>query len=335
MQNSDQHHYTRGVLCCLIATASWGGMFPVMTDALTRVDPFTFTSLRYFIAGIAFFLLLAATEGRKGIDLKGQRVWLAWLFGTAGFTGFGFLVFLGQQLSGREGPLTASTMLATQPMLGLLVNWLMRKVVPPAYSFVFILLSFCGVVLVITKGDPIALMREPQSFGANALMLGGALCWVIYTVGASFFPKWSPVKYTAYSTLLGLTSVLALNAFFYAINLVPVPTAAAIGSVLPHLAYMAFGAGVVGVLCWNIGNRILTPLNGVLFMDVVPLTAFAVSALQGVIPVHSQIVGACTTGLALVCNNLYLRYRNRVVVAKPERLAPAAALPATSGGTAG
>jgi hypothetical protein len=31
-------------------------MFPVMTGALVRIDPFTFTSLRYLIAGAAFFL---------------------------------------------------------------------------------------------------------------------------------------------------------------------------------------------------------------------------------------------------------------------------------------
>ncbi|MDR3440145.1 DMT family transporter [Telmatospirillum sp.] len=329
MLNSESPLYSRGVLCCLIATASWGGMFPVMTDALTRIDPFTFTSLRYLIAGVAFFLLLVVTEGREGIRLKGQRAGLAWLFGTAGFTGFGFLIFLGQQLSGSEGALTASTMLATQPMLGLLVNWLLRKVVPPAYSFLFILLSFCGVVMVVTKGDVLALMREPQNFGANALMLLGALCWVVYTVGASFFPKWSPVKYTAYSTLLGLTSVITLNGIFFITGVVPVPSTEAITSVLPHLGYMAFVAGFVGVLCWNIGNRILTPLNGVLFMDVVPLTAFAVSAMQGVVPVHSQIVGAGTTGLALICNNLYLRYRTRAAKLERERFPQATSSVAT------
>lgn len=46
--------YGRGVLFCVIATVLMGIMFPVMTDALTHIDPFTFTSLRYLIAGSAF-----------------------------------------------------------------------------------------------------------------------------------------------------------------------------------------------------------------------------------------------------------------------------------------
>ncbi|MFX7902635.1 EamA family transporter, partial [Acinetobacter baumannii] len=42
--------YLKGTLYCLAASVSFGLMFPVMASALTRVDPFTFTSLRYLIA---------------------------------------------------------------------------------------------------------------------------------------------------------------------------------------------------------------------------------------------------------------------------------------------
>ena len=42
-----QTSYLRGVLFCLVATVSWGCMFPVMTSALTQMDPFNFTAIRY------------------------------------------------------------------------------------------------------------------------------------------------------------------------------------------------------------------------------------------------------------------------------------------------
>ncbi len=41
-----QTSYLRGVLFCLVATVSWGCMFPVMTSALTQMDPFNFTAIR-------------------------------------------------------------------------------------------------------------------------------------------------------------------------------------------------------------------------------------------------------------------------------------------------
>lgn len=302
-------HYSKGVLLCLIATISWGAMFPVMNSALLVIDPFTFTSLRYAIAGVVFLALLLWREGVPALRLKGERIGLAWFFGTAGFAGFGFLVFLGQQMAGKEGALTASITMATQPMLGLLVNWIVRKIAPPIYSFLFILLSFCGVVLVVTKGDLLLYIHEPQSLASNILLLLGALCWVTYTIGATFFPKWSAYKYTTVTTGLGLTSVFAINGMLYLTGAVAVPSMHSIASIVPHLAYMSLIAGFVGVLCWNMGNKILTPLNGVLFMDVVPLTAFVISSLQGVIPVEAQLLGGSFTALALVLNNLYLRTR--------------------------
>jgi drug/metabolite transporter (DMT)-like permease len=194
-------------------------------------------------------------------------------------------------------------------MLGILVNWVLRRVAPAPVSMGLIMLSFLGVATVITKGDFTSLLQNPGSYGANTLIILGALCWVIYTVGASFFPTWSPYKYTAVTTALGMTSVLPLNALILALGLAPMPSASDFVFVLPHVLYMAIVAGFIGVLCWNMGNKILTPLNGTLFMDVVPITAFVVSAVMGVAPTGIEIAGACLTGLALIVNNLYVRHR--------------------------
>ena len=303
--------YWKGVLLCVVATMLMGIMFPVMTDALTRIDPFSFTSLRYLVAGCAFWALLRFKEGKGALQANGESIALAWLLGSTGFCGFGSFVFLGQQLAGPEGALTASIMMATQPMMGLLVNAIVRKSVPPLYSFLFILMSFAGVALVVTKGDLAAVLREPQHYSANALIVLGALCWVIYTFGAAHFRRWSALKYTTMTTWLGLTTILGLNALLFACHAVAVPSAAALRAIVPHLLYMGPIAGFVAILFWNMGNRILTPLNGVLFMDVLPVTTFVVSSLTGIVPGRMQIVGACMTGTALILNNLYLRRRAR------------------------
>jgi drug/metabolite transporter (DMT)-like permease len=307
--------YTAGVLLCVCATVLMGIMFPVMTSALRHVDPFTFTSLRYMIAGSAFLVLLRVKEGPGAFRFKGEPIARAWLLGSIGFCGFGSLVFLGQQLAGRDGALTASIMMATQPMMGLIVSSIVRKILPPLYSFLFILMSFAGVALVVTKGDIAALLSEPQHYSANVLIVAGALCWVIYTFSASTFKTWSALRYTAMTTLLGLTTIIGLNVLLFMLHAVPVPTTAMLIAIVPHLLYMGPVAGFIAILFWNMGNRILTPLNGVLFMDVLPVTTFVVSAMTGLIPTHMQIAGACTTGAALILNNLYLRRRTRRMAA--------------------
>lgn len=313
-----KNRYSIGVLYCLIATVSWGCMFPVMTSALRHLDPFTFTALRYSIAGMAFLAILLAKEGVQSLRLKGERIFLAWLFGTLGFAGFGFLVFLGQKLAGPTGALTASIVMATMPMLGILVAWVLRGTKPALPTLAFILLSFFGVVLVITKGNFSSLLA-PENIIAYAPLVLGALSWVIYTVGASYFPHWSAYRYTTVTTLLGLTSVFAITFILIDRGYIAAPGAADVIAVIPHLLYMALIAGFVGVLCWNLGNKIITPLNGVLFMDVVPVTAFTVSALTGVVPGHAQIYGACLTATALILNNLYQRQKLAAIAAVPSR----------------
>ncbi|MFM0159593.1 DMT family transporter [Paraburkholderia sediminicola] len=311
---SSRGNYGKGVVLCVMATILMGIMFPVMTSALVQVDPFTFTSLRYLIAGTAFLALLLIKEGKEALKANGESFALAWLLGSVGFCGFGSFVFLGQQLAGREGALTASIMMATQPMMGLLVNSIVRKRRPPLYSFLFILMSFAGVSLVVTKGDIAAVLREPQHYSANALIVLGALCWVIYTFSASHFKNWSALKYTTMTTWLGLSTIIGLNMLLFALHVVPVPSATALRAIIPHLLYMGPVAGFIAILFWNMGNKILTPLNGVLFMDVLPVTTFVVSSLTGVVPGHWQIAGACMTGAALIFNNLYLRRQARKAV---------------------
>ncbi|KUZ91182.1 DMT family transporter [Burkholderia ubonensis] len=301
--------YGKGIVACVIATILMGAMFPVMTDALVHIDPFTFTSLRYLVAGAGFVVLLRITEGRDAFRSAGESVPLAWLLGSVGFCGFGSFVFLGQQLAGEEGALTASIMMATQPMMGLLLNALVRRVAPAPLSVLFVVLSFAGVSLVITRGDLIAALHAPQHYAANALIILGALCWVVYTFGAARFTRWSALKYTTVTTWLGLTTIIAVNLVLIATHRIAAPSLAAVHAILPHLAYMGPVAGFGAILLWMTGNRILGPMNGVLFMDIVPITAFVVSAFTGVVPNRAQVAGAGLTGAALILNNLYLRRR--------------------------
>ena len=316
-QDEMQTSYLRGVLFCLVATVSWGCMFPVMTSALTQMDPFNFTAIRYTIAAIPFAVLLLAREGKGAFNLKGERHLLAWLFGTAGFAGFGFLMFLGQQLAGPTGALSAAIMTATMPLLALAVNWVMRGVRPPLYSIGFILLAFVGVVLVITKGNPLGAFDQAQSYIVDITLFVGALCWVIYTSGASFFPTWSPYRYTAMTTLLGLVSMYAINVVLIELRYILVPSSGQAWTIMPQFLYMSLVAGAIGVLSWNMGNKIITPVNGVLFINVVPVAAFAVSALSGIVPTPVQLAGAAITVAALVMNNLYHRQRVQRESASP------------------
>jgi drug/metabolite transporter (DMT)-like permease len=191
------------------------------------------------------------------------------------------------------------------------LNGRLRGIVPPAAAFAFIALSFAGVVMVVTKGDFRAFLAGGV-VGPSLMMLAGAVCWVVYTMGATYFPGWSPYKYTAVTTALSLSSMAVITGGIYATGAVPVPGLANVAAVWPELAYVALVAGFIGLLAWNVGIRLLGPVNGVLFMNVVPLAAFTISALTGVVAAPVQVAGAVVTAAGLVANNMLLRPR-RVV----------------------
>lgn len=306
-----QGAYGVGVLCCLMATISFGLMFPVMSDALQHIDPFTFTSLRYLLAAIACVILLRATEGRDAFALRGKSLVLAWILGTLGFVGFGFLVFLGQKLAGRDGALTASILAATQPLMGIVVAAMWQGKMPARTTVICVLFSFFGVALVITKGDFSGVGSGSGNYWANGLIILGMLCWIVYTFGANQFAQWSVLKYTTMTMVLGWVSSAFFTGELFISHTIAMPSAQQLIAVIPHLLYMSLIASFGGVLLWNYGTRIISPLNSVLFMDVVPITAFAVSSLTGVIPTKVQIIGASITGVALILNNLFLRVRAR------------------------
>lgn len=115
-----------GIVMCLIATLSWGGMFPVMQDTLKHIDTFNFTFLRYGSASIIFLIVLSIVEGKKSFEVKGNKGKLL-LLGTLGFAGFNFLVFLGQKLAGASGAIIASIMMGVQPLIATLFNWILNK----------------------------------------------------------------------------------------------------------------------------------------------------------------------------------------------------------------
>jgi hypothetical protein len=130
---------------------------------------------------------------------------------------------------------------------------------------------------------------------------------VIYTIGASAFPGWSALRYTALTTALGVPTIWAVNLALGVLGYNALPSYAALVSIGPQLAYMILIAGVVAVLAWNSGNKILTPINGVLFMDIVPLTTMVISAVQGYVFNQAEFLGAGLTITALILNNVYQR----------------------------
>ncbi|GAB2024591.1 DMT family transporter [Lactovum odontotermitis] len=296
-------NYFTGTLMCLTAVVFWGGMFPVMAPALKIIDPFYFTLLRYGTVAVLLAVILFFVEGRSAFKLEGHLLML-WLLGTSAFAGFSFLVFLGQKLAGNSGSVIASVMMAVQPLLAVLVAWAWKRQKPTKFAFVCMLAALVGVVLVVTKGDFSVLFSAASP---TILILLGALCWVIYSTGIGSFPDWSILRYSTITTILGMISVIVILLAATLSGWLSFPTMSQVSHIPFALLYMIIPAGIIALFTWNLGNRQLTTLNGILFMNLVPITAFIINGFLGYKFGMFEIFGAVIVVAALVSNNLYNR----------------------------
>ena len=289
----------------MAATLSWGGMFPVAKPALALIDPYYLTAIRYGSAAVIFAVLLAALEGRRALSFDG-RAGTAFLLGTLGFAGFNLLAFAGLE---HTRPEHGAVIVAMMPMITVLLTWFFKGVRPPAFTLVSVALAFSGVFLVITGGDP-ARALEGGAAHADLLVLAGAFCWVGYTMGAERFPKWSPLRYTTLTCIPGAISIFAIAAAMTMAGPLHVPSAATLVSIRWVIAYLVVLGALVAVLSWNAGIRRLGPVNGVLFINLVPVTAFTIGVAAGHAFRATELAGAGLVIASLVANNLYLRWQN-------------------------
>jgi drug/metabolite transporter (DMT)-like permease len=281
----------------LVAALCWGAMFPIAASAMHHVDPFPLTALRYGVAVPVWIVLLVALEGRKALRPEGRTLEL-FVLGSLGFAGFNLLSYLGLE---HTRPQDAALIVAAQPLLTVLVLWLTAKQSPARATLVAMAVALAGVVLVISRGH---VSNVAHGSGGDVLILVGAVGWVFYTLGARRFAGFSPLRYTTLTAAGGTLTIFAATAAVTATGAEALPSAGDVGAVWLQVVFVIFLGGVVAVMAWNEGIRRLGPPNGALFINLVPVVAFAIAIGQGYVPGGYEIAGALLTVLALVAANL-------------------------------
>ncbi len=285
----------------LFAAAAWGTSMAPTKAALAAIDSLHLTSLRFGLAAVVYTLLLGRVEGAGALRAAGRSKHVL-LMGIVGVVGGVLLMVVGLDRTRAEH---AAVIVGAQPLIMTILVWLLHGQRPARHSVMAMVLALIGVFLVVTRGDPRSVGTDPFVVG-DLLVLGATLCWVTYTLGARAFPLWSPLRYTTLTMGMGAGSVLAINALAAATGVVPVPSAARFASVGWELFYITAVSSLLGTLSWNSGIRRVGS-DGFLFINFVPVSAFAVGIAQGYRFNWAEIVGAGLVMGALVSNHLASR----------------------------
>jgi drug/metabolite transporter (DMT)-like permease len=303
----------------LTAALAWGAMFPIAGPALERNDAFHMTSFRDLVASAVFLAVLAAVEGRRALRTEGRAREL-WALGTIGFAGFNLLTYVAL---GHIRPQDAALIVATSPVITVLVLWALGSGRPRGAQLALTALAFVGVAIVISRGDPARLGGSSALW--ELLVLGGVLGWTAYTLAAARrFPELSSLRYTALTSALGTVSLVGITAIVVLAGGVGTPSSGDYAAEWWRLLYVAGPAAVIAVLAWNDGVKRIGAANGSLFINLVPVVTFAIAIGQGYDPGPAELAGAALTIGALVAANVVARRPAAQARLRPARAAWAA-----------
>ncbi|MED2765818.1 DMT family transporter [Bacillus thuringiensis] len=299
-----------GILGCLAASISWGAMFPILDHALKYMNPYYFSFFRYGAVACILALCLLLKEGKKAFLLEGKSKYL-FLFSAMAFPIYNFL-FLGQMLMGHNGVMVASIMESLLPIFSILFMWVIKGIKPKKYMILSICIAFTGAFFVITKGNIHFLLNLKGNILSLCFMIIGVIGWMIYTMGTDYFREWSTLRYSTLTCIIGVAMTGIVLVVSTWTGLLAVPTIKSLSIIKYDLLFMITLPGLLALICWNYGIKVLTPINGVLFINLLPITTLLIMVIKGYQMKSFDIIGIILVITALIQYNIYHRKENRI-----------------------
>lgn len=306
---ASRHSLIYGALLLIIASASWGAMFPVAAEIFKVINPYYFTLLRYLPVALILAVILYYKEGAAAFKTEGHTL-MIWFFGSMGFTVYNLLMFIGQDQLGDPGVLIASIMEAAVPIISAIVIWAYYRSRPSNFTLGTIIIAFFGVTLVVTNGDFSTLFSGDRLLPLFLLFLA-ALGWALYTIGGSRLPKWSVLRYSTLSIIYGMATTFIVVMIGTIFGTITPPTLPEIYSVKYELLFMIFLPGLFALIGWNKGVQILTPINAVLFINFAPVTTIIIRMFQGHTIEVVELLGVVIVCGMIIANNLHNRFQQK------------------------
>lgn len=269
-------------LTMLLVVLIWGMNFSVTKIALTELPPLAFAALRFSGAAVLLWLLLRWREGVQPLP-KGMLWKLTWV-GIIGNTLYQICFTYGLTITTAAN---GALLIAITPALVALFGALLGIERLRRTTILGIGLALAGVVLVLLARG-LAFTRT--GLLGDALMLGCAVSWTIYTLGVrTVAGGMSPLAITTWTMLTGVPGLILVSLP----DLFRVEWAAVSPTAWAGLAYSMILALVVSYVLWNNSVRVAGSNRTAIYGCAIPLVAaLAAWPLLGEVPTPLQAVGA-------------------------------------------
>ena len=241
----------RAVAFGLLALAMllWAGNWVVGRALREAIDPLALNFWRWAVAALALLPFALPQLAGQGEALR-RNAGLLLLLAFTGVALFQTLVYLGlRSTTTVNGVLLNSS----QPLFILLCSWVLQRERATLRQVAGMLVSFAGIVVIMARGEPAALLQLEFNTGDAWILLAMPI-WGIYSVLLKRRPP--ALEGAALLFVLSVAGV-AMLAPFYALQVLREPPGWPSATLVAAVLYVALAASVAGFMFWNRGVAVV------------------------------------------------------------------------------
>jgi len=277
----------------------WGGTFIAARVVAQDVGPFSASFLRFAIASIFLVFITVRMEG-KIPRLKKHQILPVILLGMTGVFAYNFFFFSGLKTVSAS---RASIVIAMNPIFIALFAYTFFKEKLTGINVIGILLCVSGAIIVISKGNPLGIIKGGLGTG-EFYILGCVASWVLYSlIGKIAMKDMSPLVAVTYSCLIG--GIL----LFFPACMEGMPGDISEYSAVDWSAifYLGFFGSVLGFTWYYQGIKKLGASKASVFINFVPISAVILACLI----LKEKLDLSLITGAIMVIGGAYLTNRKQ------------------------
>jgi drug/metabolite transporter (DMT)-like permease len=260
-------------LFLILSALFWSGNFVISRGMHAAIPPLALSFWRWAIA-----LLLLSFLGtghlirqRRIVGLNARYVLIQGVLGVAGFNTF---IYLAMQSTTAINAVLVNSCI---PVLIAVASWVLYREMMTPRQCLGVLLSLCGVVLIILRGNVSSLKGVNFNHG-DLLVLVAAVVWALYSANLKKYPHdMHPLTYQMGIMIVGVVCLVP----FYLLEIRGGRGFAATPATLATILYVALFASVLAYIFWNRAVRTVGANKAGPFIHLMPLfsTVLAVAFL--------------------------------------------------------
>lgn len=275
----------------------WSGNMVAGRGLREAVPPFSLAAIRWSIA-LLFTLPFALPHLRSQWKTLRDGWFPIMLLGLAGICCYNAFAYLA--LSGTTAT-NAALLNSFIPICTIAISWAFLGKRLSWQESLGVLVSLCGVLMIIGRGSPAVLASLALNEG-DLWMLLAVLFWALYTVGLAWRPAGvEPMLMLAAFIVFGLLALVPAAIFELASGRVISLSAGSLAGIL----YIGIFPSFLGYIFYNRGIALVGANKGALFLHLMPVFATLLAAVfLGERPAWFHLVG-----IVMIFSGIFLNTR--------------------------